>query len=173
MISKGKGGSHTGTGLHFEKGKDIFSMIREIPGYTTKGDSVFYKGEEVARSYKKRKLYSFLKSQGINYLDFVSKRLEPDEAVHVIRGKTLFVIEMKYQQTSGSVDEKLQTCDFKKKQYEKLVAPLDIKVEYIYLLSDWFKKTQYRGVLEYVTSVGCHYFFDELPLSVLGLPVPI
>ena len=44
--------------------------------------------------------------------------------------ETLFIIEVKYQQLAGSVDEKLQTCDFKRKQYLKLVNYLGLKVEY-------------------------------------------
>lgn len=73
---------------------------------------------------------------------------------------------------AGSVDEKLQTCDFKNKQYNKLLAPLRISVKYVYILSDWFKKDVYKDVLRYVNSVGCHYFFYELPLDFLGLPQP-
>ena len=42
----------------------------------------------------------------------------------VIVRETLFIIEVKYQQVEGSVDEKLQTCDFKRKQYLKLVVGL-------------------------------------------------
>ena len=61
----------------------------------------------------------------------------PDEALYVIINNTLFVIEVKFQKVAGSVDEKLQTCDFKRKQYAKLMAPLNIEVEYIYILSDW------------------------------------
>ena len=79
---------------------------------------------------------------------------------------------MKYQEVTGSVDEKLQTCDFKKKQYKKLMAPLNIEVEYIYILSDWFRKLEYKDVLDYVISVGCQYYFQYLPLQKLGLPVP-
>ena len=47
---------------------------------------------------------------------------------------------MKYQEVTGSVDEKLQTCDFKKKQYKKLMAPFNIEVEYIYILSPDFER---------------------------------
>jgi hypothetical protein len=79
---------------------------------------------------------------------------------------------MKYQEVTGSVDEKLQTCDFKKKQYKKLMAPLNIEVEYIYILSDWFRKAEYKDVLDYVISVGCQYYFQYLSLQKLGLPVP-
>jgi hypothetical protein len=88
----------------------------------------------------------------------------------VIVRETLFIIEVKYQQVAGSVDEKLQTCDFKRKQYVKLVAPLGLKVEYVYVLNDWFKNPSYKDVLDYINSVNCHYKFNELPLSWLGLP---
>jgi hypothetical protein len=172
MIEKGKGGANTLTGLRFEKGRDITSVIIRVPGYSVKGNAIFYKGEEVAKSYKKYSLYAYLKSEGIDYMKILSKRLVPDEAVYVIRNNTLFVIEMKFQKTSGSVDEKLQTCDFKKKQYKKLMAPLNIEVEYIYIVSDWFRHPQYKDTLDYVISVGCQYYFQYLPLHKLGLPVP-
>jgi len=49
---------------------------------------------------------------------------------------------MKFQKVAGSVDEKLQTCGFKKRQYTELLKPLDINVEYIYILNDWFQQDQ-------------------------------
>ena len=67
-------------------------------------------------------------------------------------------------------DEKLQTCDFKRKQYLKLVQALELKVEYVYVLNDWFKDPSYKDVLDYINSVNCHYKFNELPLAWLGLP---
>ena len=82
-------------------------------------------------------------------------------------------MENEFQKVAGSVDEKLQTCDFKRKQYAKLMAVLNIEVEYIYILNDWFKKAQYKDTLDYVISVGCQYYFKYLPLQKLGLPVPI
>lgn len=85
---------------------------------------------------------------------------------------TLFIIEMKFQKAAGSVDEKLQTCDFKKKQYKKLMSAINVEVEYIYILSDWFRKLEYNDVLDYIISVGCQYYFHYLPLKKLGLPVP-
>ena len=84
----------------------------------------------------------------------------------------MFILELKFQQIAGSVDEKLQTCDFKKKQYRKLLAPLNFEVEYFYILNDWFRKPEYKDVLDYVISVGCQYYFHYLPLQKLGLPVP-
>lgn len=70
------------------------------------------------------------------------------------------------------MDEKLQTCDFKRKEYQKLMAPLNIEVEYIYLLAEWFRNDKYKDVLDYIISVNCHYYFEYIPLAKLGLPVP-
>jgi len=172
MKKRGFGGGNTITGLKFERGKDILSILSRAKGYSVKGNVIFYLGKEVARSYRKYGLYKYLESRGVDYKKIISKKLLPDEALYVIINNTLFVIEMKYQEVTGSVDEKLQTCDFKKKQYKKLMAPLNIEVEYIYILSDWFRKPEYKDVLDYVISVGCQYYFQYLPLQKLGLPVP-
>lgn len=172
MINKGVGGGNTITGLNFEKGRDVISLVRNLRGYSAKSNIIYFEGKEVARSYKKHGLYLYLQSRGVNYKKYISKKLLPDEAVYVVHNNTLFVIEMKFQKVAGSVDEKLQTCDFKKKQYRKLMAPLNIEVEYIYILSDWFKKSQYKDTLDYIISVGCQYYFRYLPLRKLGLPVP-
>lgn len=126
----------------------------------------------MARSYKKNSLYKYLESRGVHYQKHLSKKLLPDEVVYVIVNNTLFIIEIKFQTTAGSVDEKLQTCDFKRKQYKKLMSQLNIEVEYVYILNDWFKKPEYKDVLDYVISVGCQYYFEYLPLQKLGLPIP-
>lgn len=172
MKKKGFGGGNTITGIKFERDRDILSILENTEGYSVKNNIVYYSGKEVARSYRQNGLYKYLESQNIDYKKIISKKLLPDEALYVIVNNTLFVIEMKHQQIGGSVDEKLQTCDFKKKQYMKLMAPLNIEVEYIYLLDDWFRKPGYKDVLDYVISMGCQYYFQYLPLQKLGLPVP-
>lgn len=115
---------------------------------------------------------AFLESNGINYKDHISKKLLPDDSIYVLLNNVFYVIECKYQQVAGSVDEKLQTCDFKKKQYMKLLSKLNIEVQYICILNDWFKKPEYKDVLDYIQSVGCDYQFNYIPLKRLGLPVP-
>jgi hypothetical protein len=111
-----------------------------------------------------------LEEHRVNWEGVLSKRLLPDNGLFVIVRNTLFIIEIKFQQVAGSVDEKLQTCDFKRKQYSKLVHPLGWRVEYVYVLNDWFKKPEYKDTLEYIHSMNCHYLFNEIPLSWLGLP---
>jgi hypothetical protein len=176
MKKGGTGGSKTLTGLKFEKKVDLYKILSQLPGYkVSKSDSragvdVYFKNKLVARCFRKHEFYRFLEENNINWKKIVSKRLLPDDAMLVIVRDTLFIIEVKYQQVAGSVDEKLQTCDFKRKQYQKLVNPLELKVEYVYVLSNWFKKPDYKDTLDYIQSVNCHYKFNELPLSWLGLP---
>ncbi len=172
MIEGGKGGANTLTGLKFEKRADLRELFRKVEGYTTKGNDLLYKETFVAKFLKKGDLYKFLKTYKINWEARISKRLLPDEAIFILANKTLFVIEMKFQKVSGSVDEKLQTCDFKKKQYQKLFLGTGIKIEYCYILSKWFMHKSYKDTLNYIESVGCKYFFETLPFEYLELSNP-
>ena len=151
MIKSGKGGGNTRTGLVFEGKTDLSNFLNAQPHYEVIGNNVFYDGQKVAEVYKKHKFYSiFLANLGIDWTKYISKKLLPDDSIFVLMENTLFIIECKHQEVAGSVDEKLQTCDFKKKQYKKLMAPANIDVEYIYLLDDWFRKPQYTDVLNYI-----------------------
>lgn len=172
MIFGGKGGGNTKTGLVFEGTTDLADFLNSQKGYKVQDGNVFYNDELVGRIFKKSGFYKFLDELNINWKNLISKRLFPDNSIFVIVANTLFIIECKFQQVAGSVDEKLQTCDFKRKQYQKLLAPANIEAEYIYLLSDWFRKPEYKDVLDYIHSVHCYYFFEYIPLSKLGLPVP-
>ena len=156
-------------GLEFEGRTSLLEAIKQHPIYNIQNGNEIVKNDEiVAYYYKTHSLYkNFLAPNGINYKNYISKKLLPDGALLV--GKTMFIIEKKYQAAAGSVDEKLQTCDFKKKQYTKLFAPLGIQTEYYYVLNDWFDKPEYKDVFEYIESVGCKYFIEYLPLSELGL----
>jgi len=176
MKTGGVGGANTLTGLSFEKKVDFQELLGRISGYQVKklsdkaGMGVYFEGKLVARCFRKHDFYQFLTESKVGWRSLISKKLLPDDALLVIVRETLFIIEVKYQQVGGSVDEKLQTCDFKRKQYLKLVNSLGLKVEYVYVLCDWFKKPEYKDVLEYIHSVNCHYRFNELPLAWLGLP---
>lgn len=176
MITGGQGGARTQTGLRYEREVDTQKLLAAKPHYSIKtipgkaGQGVFYKDELVARCFRKREFYGFLDEYQIEWKTKISRIILPDDALLVIVRETLFIIEVKWQQVEGSVDEKLQTCDFKRKQYQRLVAGIGLKVEYVYVLSDWFRDPKYRDVLEYINSVNCHYRFGSLPLAWLGLP---
>lgn len=178
MKKDGKGGGCTTTGLHFENKTNLLKSLCKTKGYKYVPDkkngwtSILYNNKIVALSLQKYKLYNYLKSQNIEWEKHIKKRLLPDECIYIIKNKKLIVIEKKYQQTTGSVDEKLQTCHFKKKQYKKLLSKLTKNIEYIYLLGNWFKVDKYKDVLDYIKSVGCSYYFDNIEnvIKTLGLP---
>lgn len=172
MKKGGFGGANTKTGLQFEGKTDLSRFLALQNGYSIDGEKVLYHGEIVARVFKKHRLYRFLEEYGIDWEEHISKKILPDDCIYVIVNNTLFVIECKFQQVQGSVDEKLSTCDFKKKQYQKLLSRANIEVEYVYLLSDWFKQPSYKDMLDYILNVNCSYYFEYIPLTKLGLPVP-
>ena len=165
------GGGHktTENGLHFEGRTHLREAIKKNSDYSIdKGDRVLKGKEVVAEYYEKHSLYKkLLEPKGVDYSKILSKKLLPDGALLV--GNTLYIIEKKYQAGAGSVDEKLQTCDFKKKQYQKLVKKIGLKIEFYYVLNEWFRKPENRDVFNYIESVGCKYFIEELPLKEIGL----
>lgn len=120
--------------------------------------------------FKKHSFYKFLDEKGVPWQEIISKKLLPDDSIYVIANNTFFIIECKFQRVTRSVDEKLQTCDFKKKQYKKLLSRLNMEVKCIYLLSEWLKRKEYLDVLDYIISVECEYYFEYIPLQKLGLP---
>lgn len=142
MIKDGTGGGKTKSGLIFEERVDLISLFEKISGYEVKetenqsGSYIVYGGQMVARCFKKHEFYRFLKEYKIDWKKYLSKQLLPDNGLFVIVRDTLFIIEIKFQAVAGSVDEKLQTCDFKRKQYSRLVKSLNWKVEYVYVLND-------------------------------------
>lgn len=172
MVTGGKGGGNTKTGLIYEGMVDLATFLNKQEGYRVDDSAVYYHEELIARLFKKHKLYKYLEKNGIDWKNHLSKKLLPDDCIYVIINNTVYIIEVKHQQVAGSVDEKLQTCDFKKKQYIKLFSELNYKVEYIYILDEWFKQQQYKDVRDYIISVGCRYYYNYIPLQELGLPIP-
>jgi hypothetical protein len=170
MIKGGVKGGSTITGLLFEEKCDMRTALAANPRVTIVGDDVCVDGERRGTLYQKRKLYTnLLNPKGVDYRSILSKQLLPDDAILSHSSNVLTIVEKKFQCVAGSVDEKLQTCDFKNKQYHKLLAPLTIQVQYVYVLNDWFRHSSYKDVLEYIEAVGCSYFFNELPLEFLKI----
>ena len=182
MIKNGIGGTNTQTGIVFEKKVELATRLNKLDGYKcvevkykkirSKSYEIYFEKKLVAQKFQKHALYSFLEERKIDWKKILSKKLLPDDTIYVIKDNTIYILEMKFQEVDGSVDEKLQTCDFKKKQYQKLLSQLNMEVQYIYILDDWFRKPQYKDVLDYIISVGCQYYFNYIPLQKLGLPVP-
>lgn len=157
--------------LKFEKDVAFEKSLKKIKWYTVKEQDILFNWEKVAEFYRNHWFYKlFLESKWINRIKIISKQLLPDTAIYVLNWNTIYIIEMKYQWWNGSVDEKLQAGKFKKLQYQRLVKKLWLKVEFYFILSEFFLQPKYKDVLNYIRAEGCDYFFWELPLDFLWLP---
>lgn len=183
MKKGGVGGANTKTGAVFEFAKDLPTFLSKLRGYRVvendKVDAhnfrwlVFYNNEVVGEIFQKNGLYRYFDEIKYDYKRVLSKKLLPDDSIFVVNDNTIYIIEKKYQEVAGSVDEKPQTCHFKLMQYKKLFAPLNKEVQFIYLFNKyWWSKPEYRDMLNYIIEVGCQYYFDYIPLQKIGLPVP-
>lgn len=162
------GGSKTNlNGLKFEQETSLEQSLIDF-GFSVKNNFVFADEEKIGEIYQKHNLYSlFLKERKVDWAKIISKKLLPDDTFFNIKTNTFYVIEKKFQNVAGSVDEKLQTCPFKLRQYKKLLEPLGLKVIYCYILNDWFKQPSYADVLSFIKEENCFYFFNELPIDFL------
>lgn len=156
-------------GLHFEQTTSLNEALF-AHGYKVLNDGAVYNSNGVFMGYSrsKRNFIRFLADKKID-LSVNSNTLLPDDAFINMHNKVVYIIEKKFQSVSGSVDEKLQTCLYKKQQYYNLVSQIRFEVAYTYVLNDWFNQNKYRDVLDFIKNMGCYYFFNEIPLYFLGL----
>lgn len=156
-------------GLYFEQTTSLNEAL-VTHGYrvTSEGKVCNLKGVVMGYSKSKRDFIKFLAYNKID-LNVNSDTLLPDDAFINTHNKVVYIIEKKFQSVSGSVDEKLQTCLYKKQQYYKLVSQIRFEVAYTYVFNNWFHQHKYRDVLDFINNMGCYYFFDEIPLDFLGL----
>jgi hypothetical protein len=167
-VKGGKGGGRTTTGLAFEKQTSLADAL-ENADFTVEKFKVYQATELVGELAGKGQLYRFLEARDVAWRDRISKRLLPDEAIYSLLNHKLTVIEKKWQEVEGSVDEKLQTVGFKIRQYNRLLDGTGIEFKFIYLLNDWFADPRYSDVLEYIVETGGTYHFNAVPLDELEL----
>ena len=165
----GGGAQTNANGLHFEQTTSLDDALRRA-GYIIKSCKVYKDDRQIGMSVQKRNLYTmFLEPHGIDYRKINSKQWQPDECFINLEHNVAFILEKKFHHISGSVDEKLPGCHFKKREYETLFHPLGFAVEYLYVFNDWFHDPRYRDTLDYIREMGCHYYFDEIPLDFLKI----
>lgn len=162
----GAGGAKTNlNGIKFEEDIYLKQWINKA-GYEVNDITCSTKRSELYGIYnKQKKLIAYYGRQGKVYgalkeligshfsniyIDqILSKKINPDAFILNIEKRTLHIFEKKWQQTPGSVDEKIQTAPFKVEMFTKLLRQFDIKVTYDYILSEYFKSASYRNVKEY------------------------
>ena len=162
IINKGTGAGGANTnknGLPYEKLTDLQDKYKY---YDLKNNEVIFEGYD--RKFIKTSkgvLHKYMKQIGQMNQDILPAPgcKEPDEAYIDLENKIAYIIEKKFQQTSGSVDEKLQTGRFKKLQYKTLFS--EFTIYYIYCLSDWFKKEDYKSTINYLKEDGIPIFWGS------------
>lgn len=171
MIKNGKYGNSTLSGLTFEKSVNLDDILKNI-GYILKKNKiveVYNNDKHIGYSLQKNMLYKLLEIENVEWKKLISKKLLPDDCFYNIMNDTFYILEKKYQETPGSVDEKPQTCGFKLHQYKKLLSHKTQNIKFCYIFNDWFKKDEYKDMLEYIKLMNCDYFFNEIPLEYLGI----
>lgn len=165
------GGATTNTnGLAFEKTTEINDLLKNLGCQISTDGEVTLNGKIIGYSTPKYSFYkNFLEPRGIEYKKYNKVRYLPDDLFINEQLKTAYVIEKKFQATSGSVDEKLPSAKFKQCQYQKLLTPLGYSVKFMYLLSPWFKQERYDDIKNYLDDIDILYFIEKLPVSALGL----
>ena len=112
--------------------------------------------------YEETEINILLNKFGISMSDIFSKNMRPDSLVYNPKSKEITVIEMKYQNSNGSVDEKLQTCVFKKWQYLRLFESVDCEIKYWYLANEWYFKDEYKDLRRFIYMNGCRIFNETI-----------
>lgn len=160
----GAGGANTNlNGLSYEDKTNLEELFSELKcDKKSKIRNIkFNNYQNELVNVNKSNLYKFMEKIGEknDKLQPAAGCKEPDEAYIDINKKMVFIIEKKFQQTSGSVDEKIQTGPFKKIHYSKQFP--NYKVNYIYCLSDWFKRDEYTSVLDYLKENNIPVFWGN------------
>lgn len=114
---------------------------------------------------QKSGLKNWVESRVDKYDPPVSKSLVPQNALINVNQKKIMIIEYFSQTTSGSLDSKLVTCDFKRKQYVKQFSQLDYSIEYILVINEWFTGESYKDCIDYIVASGCKIYFTELKIE--------
>ncbi len=160
----GAGGANTNVnGLSYEELVDLKDKYKScIWNKIDKIDEVEFEG--YAHKFiktNKSALHRYMKTKGELNQDLIpaSGCKEPDEAYVEPEEKVAFIIEKKFQQSSGSVDEKIQTGHFKAEHYQELFPKY--RIYYIYCLSDWFKRDEYKSPLAYLKKHNVQVFWGS------------
>lgn len=151
----GAGGANTNfNGIPYEEKTELnthYSVCHYVNSKKNKYKVIKFTGyENEFVNVNKSDLHNFMEEMNEKEKEFqpAAGCKKPDEAYVDLQRKMIFIIEKKFQQTPGSVDEKIQTGPFKKQHYGKLFP--NFNVYYMYCLSDWFKRKEYKSVLDYL-----------------------
>jgi hypothetical protein len=157
----GAGGENTNkNGLSYEELTDLETHYKIVLKSSDYNVIKFNNSETIFIQANKTKLHKYMKyRQEFNHsVEIGHGCKQPDECYINDDSKTIFIIEKKFQQRSGSVCEKLQTAHFKLLNFKELFPTY--KVYYIYCLSDWFK-TNCKREIKYLQEINVPVFWGN------------
>lgn len=176
------GGKQTNiNGLSYEKDTDFLDIIDKQKNlhytlFETKSKSraayIYKSNKLIGYFFEKHSLYKeFFKPRGYDYNEEAKYSLLLPDTVFINEiSKTVYIVEKKYQEGGGSVDEKIQTCDYKKNYfYAPKFDRLGYKTEFFWLLSPFYNADKFSDVFSYIKQKRCRYFFNVIPLNEFGL----
>ena len=166
------GGANTNrNGLHFEQTTSLNTALQNAGFIIDNHFEVYDRNQLLGYSINQDEFSTiFLRRNGINDRAINSKRWKPDEAFINEIDKTVYIIEKKFQHTSGSVDEKLATFPFKIREYRRLLDPIGYDlVLSIYCLLIGLMFPNIKIIMTIWIELGCPHYFDNLPLYAIGL----
>ena len=156
----GAGGSNTNkNGLPYEDLTNLNTHIKVIKTNKNSTTIQFINYDtELEKPNGKNKLFKVLSEYLNENVEKGHGCKQPDECYINMKNKKIYIIEKKFQQTSGSVIEKLQTPEFKIWNYSQMFP--DFTIVYVYCLSDYFKEHA-KAELEYLKKKEISVFWGN------------
>ena len=134
--------------------KKFNCKLVEYNGETKNNRKYFYCEKN---NFKKLLFFLNIINKDIYEMDFLYGLKAPDSIYIDKENKRIFIIEQKFQQSGGSVCEKIQTGKFKKDFLSNIIK--NYEIIYIYQLSYYFKKL--TSELKMLNYYNIPYFFGE------------
>lgn len=181
MANTSGGGAKTNqNGLQFERETNLKKalenkrfVVKSISKYISE---VYLKDKKIGIVISKNGFYQHFdllkkENQEPIWKKYISKKLYPDDAFINFIDETLYIIEKKYQGGGGSVDEKLQTFQFKIYEFKKFLPIMTgiESIKYYYVTNDFFDNEKYKDIKEYIKLNGSDIFIKVIPLDKMGL----
>lgn len=155
----GAGGSNTNkNGLPYEELTDLNDRLTIIKKNKFCDIIKFNNNEKLFSKTKQANLFKYMKDEINKNIEKAHGCKNPDECYIDEESKNMFIIEKKFQQTSGSVCEKIQGAPFKREHYSRTFP--NYNIIYIFCLSDWFKKNCIAE-LKYLNENNIRYFWGN------------
>ena len=156
----GAGGSNTNkNGLEYENQKDLSTEYDVIEKKSTHEKIVF-------KRYPDKTFITGRKSQFMKYLSNEENKdipkchgtKEPDCWFISENSNTIYIVELKFQQGGGSVCEKIQTCNYKIRNFKDRYP--NKKIHYVYGLHEWFRDNC-EGEIYYMNKDEIPHFWGD------------